>query len=342
LEEQIEKTELRQVGQWHHSIKLSQYLNFWYERRRKVRYRTEIIDIYLETVTFKNAQWTLTLKNVEEEDDKRTFVQLDENYNLQKIWGHGIFKNVEYQNLMAPTKAVIHVEDSEKKQKLEHPMLKGKIEIEAMTINYRLPSGKSGSGTLTLWLYYHCRKLFGWYFFAHDDLPIDKISDTPNPSGWQISEYSNHSANKEKIERFLSKIYLLLLKEEKMVCFMPHFPSEIWCQEFTEEQPGLRDGRQDMCFFLENRLFEVEDQDFGKWYRRIPVEKYLSSQFFQSNEGGMVTEASVKISKATYQNAQWKLELESTMETKPIVHRHATFILDENYNVVEVLTDYET
>jgi len=153
LEEQIEKTELRQVGQWHHSIKLSQYLNYWYDRRKIVRWRTKIIDIYLETATFKNAQWTLTLKNIEPEDDKRTFVQLDENYNLQKIWGHGIFKNVEHQNLMAPTRTVIHVEDLEEEQKLKHPMAKGTIEIEAMTINYCLPSGKSGSGTLTLWLY---------------------------------------------------------------------------------------------------------------------------------------------------------------------------------------------
>ncbi len=340
LEEQIETTELSQVGKWHHSIDLRQYLNYWYARRRIVRWRKRIVDIYLETAIYENARWTLTLKSVEEDDNKRTTVQLDDHYNLLKIWGHGVFKNAENQNLRAPTRTLIHVIEGseEKKHELNHPILKGKIEIEAMTINYCLPTGKQGSGILFLWQHYHCRKLFGWYFLADDNKLREKVPDTQNPSGWQISKYSKYS-DSQKIEPFLSQVYIFLLKEEKMVCFMPHFPSEIWCQEFTEEQPNLYEGFRDMCHLLENRLFELEDQDFGKWYRRIPVEKYLSRQFFQQDENNVVRETNVKISKVTYQNAKWQLKLESTSEKEPLVHKSALFILDEHYNVIKVLGD---
>jgi len=341
LEEQIEKTELSEIGKWHHSIDLRQYLNYWYAGRRIVRWRKRIVDIYLETAIYENARWTLTLKSVEEDDNKRTKVQLDEHYNLLKIWGHGVFKNAENQNLMAPTRTLIHVVEGseEDKHALNHPILKGDINIKAMTINYCLPTGKQGSGILFLWQNYRCHlKLFGWYFLADDKELMDKVADTQNPSGWQISGYPDYSDDK-KIKQFLSKVYFFFLEREKMVGFMPHFPSEIWCQEFAEVQSDLHDGFRDMCHFLENRLFEVEDQDFGKWYKRIPIEKYLSRQFFVCSENNVVRENYVKISKVTYQNAKWQLKLESTPEKKPHIHKYATFILDEHYNVIKVLEE---
>jgi hypothetical protein len=94
-------------------------------------------------------------------------------------------------------------------------------------------------------------------------------------------------------------------------------------------------GFPDLLLFLKKQFLEVKPDKFSDWYRRIPLENYLSRQFLDRSE----KEGKLKITKVTNQNAQWQLELESTSEKEAIVHKYATFILDENYNVIEVLGD---
>lgn len=97
-------------------------------------------------------------------------------------------------------------------------------------------------------------------------------------------------------------------------------------------------GFQDLLFLLKKQFLEIESVNFFKWYQKIPLEKYLSHQFFQSDEKNMAIDSNIKIIQVTNQNAQWRLELESTNEAEFTVYKSA-LILDENYNVIEVLGD---
>ena len=125
----------------------------------------------------------------------------------------------------------------------------------------------------------------------------------------------------------------------KIVLFVPRLPIEIWFREFREPYSSLEEARQQLLLTLEERLKEIERNTTDIWYQEIPIKKYLNWRFWRSREQRRFREGVVRLTQITYQNSQWRLELDSVDEQHPITHKYGTYILDEDYNVIDVLGD---
>lgn len=158
--------------------------------------------------------------------------------------------------------------------------------------------------------------------------------------GWYFANFKSgkttRSYSKEQVSRFVEENHIYL-SSTRMVYFVPRLHIEIWFQEFREQYSSLEEARRQLLLILENRLEELEHQPFYSWCRKIPIKKYLNWRFWRSREQRMFREGWVKLTQVTYQNSQWRLELDSVDEKHPIVHKYGTFILDEDYNVIDVL-----
>ncbi|HID98928.1 MAG TPA: hypothetical protein EYP59_01395 [Thiotrichaceae bacterium] len=301
---------------------LSEYLSLWFEYRRVRHYIERVEKIKLIHVVYEHSQWTLTL---ESSDKKQTFVHLDEHYNIVAMSGHGVLKNAENQNLAQLAQISIEVlEDSKEEQSLKagqncHNILPDEsATIRGISIDYRFNKGHLEHGHLIL---LHHSKVLGWYFGSSEEFT------------------KTASNNQERIDYFLANSYIFFSKERLVYFLISHSRKEICCQECFEKYRVMDHGFPDVLLFLKKQFLEVKPHNFFDWYRRIPLEKYLGPQFFVRSEKNGVRESNVKISKVTNQNGLWQLELESTSEKEAIVHKYTTFILDENYNVIEVLGD---
>lgn len=305
-----------------YGLGIYEYLSFWFEHRRNRHYVERVEKINISHVMYEHSQWTITL---ESSDQKQTFVQLDDHYNIVGMSGHGVFKNAENQNLAKLAQITIDVlKDSKKERSLKagrnvhHIRPDGEATIREISINYRFNGNNWKIGHLIL---LHHFDILGWYFASSES--FTKII----------------SNNQERIEYFLANSHIFFFKEKLIYFLISHSTNEILYQEFFDKYRAMDDAFRDLLVFLKKQFLEVQPENFLKWYRRIPLEKYLSRQFFQSDDNNVAIDSNIKITRVTHQNAQWKLKLKSTVETEPIVHEHATFILDENYNVIEVLGD---
>jgi len=224
------------------------------------------------------------------------------------------------------TKTTIQILEGSEENRLIHLNQENQcfsLQIQGITINYCFPSGKWDHGTIILF-YEPNSQFFGWHFITI-----------------YTKKKTNYSHSQEQIDRFLKENHVYLLST-KMILFVPRLHTQIWFREFEEQYSSLEEARQQLFLTLEDKLGEIEWSPTDIWYRKISIQRYLNWRFWNSREHRKFRQGWVKLTRVTYQNSQWKLELDSVDEKHPIVHKYGAFNLDNNYNVIKVLGDCVT
>jgi hypothetical protein len=179
-----------------YGLGIYEYLSFWFDHRKNRRCIERVEKINISHVVYEHSKWTITL---ESSDQKQTFVQLDDHYNIVGMSGHGVFKNAVNQNLTKLAQIIIDVlEDSKKEQSLKagqhfHNLPYDKeATIRGISINYCFSGGHREIGHLILLHYFD---VLGWYFASSDSF---------------IKTISN---NQERMEYFLANSYIFFPKK---------------------------------------------------------------------------------------------------------------------------------
>jgi hypothetical protein len=157
-----------------------------------------------------------------------------------------------------------------------------------------------------------------WYLSAPG---IDKFTGIPYIEG--------------TISRYLENSYLYLTNH-KMLYFKYSPWGHIAYKESTIHHNNLETGREKTLLFIQENLNELEKYPGRPWHSSIELilAKDVSPLFTirRKKRGSrmVIPYKEIKLVEVTYQNAHWKLTLESAD------HKQTFLALDDNYQLIEV------
>jgi len=193
------------------------------------------------------------------------------------------------------------------------------IQFQGMSVNFEFSDGSRNHINIMM-LYDPKTGLFGWHFFI---LHRNQMA-TPYKTQYK-AEFACLLEN--------NSIYLT---ENKMVYFKYYPCSQIDYKEFTERYASLEIGREKLLLFIQNNLEELDKHSGHDWYSQInlilckDVSFLFTTRKKKRGSGLVIPYKEIKLVNVTYQNAQWKLTLESAD------HKQTFLTLDENYQLIEV------
>ncbi len=199
------------------------------------------------------------------------------------------------------------------------------ILLQGITINVYPPDGKWKNTDIVMF-YDPETGLFNWY------QSCVRLWYLSSPS---LDEFTGIPYIKGTISRYLEKSYLYLT-DDKMVYFDYDPPGHIEYKNSTTHYMNLETGREKTLLFIQNHLNKLEGYPRSPWSSLIEliITKDVSPLFTirRKKRGSrlVIPYKEIKLVDVSYQNAQWKLTLESAD------HKQTFLTLDENYQLIEV------
>ncbi|HID99149.1 MAG TPA: hypothetical protein EYP59_02525 [Thiotrichaceae bacterium] len=199
------------------------------------------------------------------------------------------------------------------------------ILFQGITLNFCLPNGKWKNTDIVMF-YDPQTRLFNWYQASVRSWYL-------SPPG--IDQLTALPYIESTISRYLENSYLYLT-DNKMLYFKYNPWGHIGYKESTTHYQNLETGCEKTLLFIQENLRELEKYSSRPWNSSIELvlAKDVSPLFTirrkKRGSSMVIPYKEIKLVEVSYQNAQWKLTLESAD------HKQTFLTLDENYQLIEV------